>query len=62
MPPDPLRQRLTDPWNHTDLGLNLGGGVEFDAGTFRPVVGVRLELSVGESFVVFAALPFQLGN
>ena len=48
--------------SNTDLGLNLGGGVEIDAGSFRPVLGVRIEVRGGESFVVFGTLPFVLGN
>ena len=47
---------------NTELGLNLGGGVEFDAGTFRPLFGVRIELKGGAQFVVFASLPFRLGG
>ena len=44
------------------LGLNLGGGIEFDAGTWRPAVGARLEISGGEAWVLFASLPFELGG
>ena len=43
-----------------ELGLNLGGGVRFQAAGFRPLVGLRAELSGAEGFAIFAALPFQL--
>jgi hypothetical protein len=48
--------------SNTELGLNLGGGIEFDAGTFRPSVGLRVELSGGEGFVFFGTLPFAMGQ
>jgi hypothetical protein len=48
--------------SNTELGLNLGGGIEFDAGTLRPTVGLRVELSGGEGFVIFATLPFVVGE
>lgn len=48
--------------SETELGLNLGGGLRFAAGTLEPIVGARVELSGGEGFVVFASLPFNLGG
>lgn len=48
--------------SNTELGLNLGGGIKFDAGTLEPIVGGRVELSGGEGFVIFASLPFNLGQ
>jgi len=48
--------------SNTDLGLNVGGGIAFDAGTFRPSVAGRFRLGDGSGFVVFATLPFVLGN
>ena len=45
----------------TDLGLNLGGGVTFLTGEVRPSVGLKIELSGGEGFVIFGALGFPLG-
>ena len=47
---------------NTELGLNVGGGIEFDLGTFRPVAGGRFEISGGEGFVIFITLPFALNN
>lgn len=46
----------------TDFGLNLGGGIRFDIGSFRPVAGARVELGGGDAVVIFASLPFKLGN
>jgi hypothetical protein len=45
----------------TDLGLNLGGGVTFLTGPVRPSVGLKIELSGGQGFVIFGALGFPLG-
>lgn len=44
----------------TELGLNLGGGLKFNAGTLRPMVGVRFEIEGGEGFVLFGTIPFNL--
>lgn len=44
----------------TELGLNLGGGLKFNAGTLRPMVGVRLEVEGGDGFVIFGTIPFNL--
>lgn len=46
----------------TDVGLNVGGGITFDAGTFRPSLGGRFELGGGEGFVFFVTLPFELAS
>ena len=46
----------------TDLALNVGGGIAFDAGSFRPSVAGRFSLGDGSGFVVFATLPFVLDN
>lgn len=40
----------------TEIGLNLGGGITFDAGSVRPSVGARLELGGGEGVVIFGTL------
>lgn len=45
----------------TEVHLNLGGGIAFDAGTFRPKVGGRFILGDGTAFVLFATLPFRMG-
>lgn len=46
--------------DNTELGLNLGGGIKFNAGTFRPAVGVRFEIEGGEGAVIFGTIPFAL--
>jgi hypothetical protein len=49
-------------FSNTDVSLNLGGGIAFDAGSFRPRVGGRFVLGDGTEFVVFATLPFQVSG
>lgn len=46
----------------TDLALNLGGGIDFDLGSFRPKVGARFQIESGTGFILFATLPFAIGN
>ena len=46
----------------TELDFNLGGGAYFDLGSFRPNVGVKIEVNGGSGFVVFAHLPFVIGQ
>lgn len=46
----------------TAARLNLGAGLEFDAGTLRPTAGLRIELGDGDAFILFASLPFALGG
>lgn len=48
--------------SNTSLGLNLGGGVDFDLGNFRPTAGVRAQLEGGDGLVFFITLPFQTGG
>jgi hypothetical protein len=48
--------------SNTEVGLNLGGGVEFSAGRFRPTAGLRVEIEGGDAFVFFISLPFALGG
>ena len=43
----------------TSLGLNLGGGIDFDLGNFRPAAGIRAQLEGGDGLVFFVTLPFQ---
>ena len=49
-------------FSNTDVSLNLGGGIAFDAGSFRPRVGGRFVLGDGTEFVVFATLPFLVSG
>jgi len=46
---------------NTDVSLNLGGGIAFDAGRFRPKAGGRFVLGDGTSIVLFITLPFRVG-
>lgn len=48
--------------SETDVALNLGGGIAFDAGSFRPKVGGRFAFGDGTGFVVFATLPFDVSS
>lgn len=48
--------------SNTEIGLNVGGGIAFDLGSFRPLVGGRFEIDGGEGFVVFATLPFEVSG
>jgi len=45
----------------TEVSLNLGGGIAFDAGKFRPKAGGRFIIGDGTSFVLFITLPFRVG-
>lgn len=49
-------------YSNTAVRLDVGGGVEFDAGTLRPLAGLRLELGDGDALVFFASIPFALGG
>ena len=46
----------------TEVGLNLGGGIAFDAGNFRPNVAAKFEVSGGGALVVWVTLPFAVGG
>lgn len=48
--------------SNTEVGINLGGGIAFDAGSFRPSVAAKVDIGGYEGFVVFATLPFQVGG
>jgi opacity protein-like surface antigen len=48
--------------SNTELGFNLGGGVRFNVGGFRPSIGVRAEINGGEGVVLFATLPFDVAG
>lgn len=53
---------LGQDFSSTDVNLNLGGGIAFDAGSFRPKAGVRLVVGGGSAVVIFATLPFVVGG
>jgi opacity protein-like surface antigen len=46
----------------TDVGLNLGGGVNFVAGSLNPFAGAKFEIQNETGFVIFGGLGFALGN
>lgn len=51
-----------DDDSNTEIGLNIGGGIRLDTGAFSPILGARAELGGGEGAVLFATLPFRLGD
>lgn len=46
----------------TEVGFNLGGGIQFDLGSFRPRAGARFVLGGAETFSIFGFLPFAVGG
>lgn len=46
----------------TEVGLNVGGGIRFDAGKVRPTIGGKFVIGGRETFTIFATLPFKLGS
>ncbi|MEQ1855633.1 MAG: hypothetical protein ABL963_04130 [Longimicrobiales bacterium] len=49
-------------FSDTNVGINLGGGVNFSAGSVNPFAGAKVELEGGESFVIFGGLSFPIGG
>ena len=49
-------------YSDTQIGLNLGAGVKFDLGSFRPRVAARFSIGGWDTFSVYAFLPFRLAN
>jgi hypothetical protein len=49
-------------FSNTDVGLNLGGGVDFRAGSMTPFAGAKFELHDGNGFVIFGGLGFAVGG
>ena len=45
----------------TDVGLNLGGGVEFP-GTISPFAGAKFEIQDATGFVLFGGISFAIGG
>lgn len=45
----------------TEIGLNAGGGIKFGSSN-NLIAGIRVELSGGEGFVIFGAVPFPIGD
>jgi opacity protein-like surface antigen len=49
-------------YSNTDVGLNLGGGVNFQAGSLSPFAGAKFEIQDGTGFVIFGGLGFAVGG
>jgi opacity protein-like surface antigen len=49
-------------FSDTEVGLNVGAGVKFNAGTVSPRVTGRFNLFSSESFTLTAFVPFRVGN
>jgi hypothetical protein len=49
-------------FSNTDVGLNLGGGVQFNAGSLAPIAGAKFEIQDGTGFVIFGAIGFAIGG
>lgn len=49
-------------FSDTEVGLNLGAGVKFDAGSVTPRVTGRFNLFSSESFTLTFFLPFRVAN
>jgi hypothetical protein len=45
----------------SDIGLNLGGGVQFP-GTVRPFAGAKFAIQDNTAFVIFGGIGFALGG
>lgn len=46
----------------SDIGLNLGGGVNFNAGSLNPFAGAKFTMSDGTGFVIFGGVGFAVGG
>ena len=49
-------------FENTEVGLNIGGGVKFDAGSVSPRIMGRFDLFSKESFTLSFFVPFQVAN
>lgn len=49
-------------FSNTDVGLNLGGGVNFVAGSLTPFAGAKFEIQDGTGFVIFGGIGFPIGG
>jgi len=48
-------------FSNTDVGLNLGGGVQFP-GSLSPFAGAKFEIQDGTGFVIFGGISFPIGG
>ncbi len=49
-------------FSNTEIGLNLGGGVNFNAGNLNPFAGAKFEIQDGSGFVIFGGIGFAVGG
>ncbi len=48
--------------SNSDIGLNLSGGVNFNAGSLSPFAGAKVEKQDGTGFVIFGGIGFAIGG
>jgi hypothetical protein len=48
-------------FSNTDVGLNLGGGVQFPS-SLNPFAGAKFEIQDGTGFVIFGGIGFPVGG
>jgi hypothetical protein len=48
--------------SNTEVGLNLGGGVQFAAGSINPFAGAKFAIQDNTGFVIFGGLGFPIGG
>lgn len=51
-----------DDFSDTEIGLNVGGGLKFDAGELSPRVTGRFNLFSGETFTLTFFVPFRVSS
>jgi len=51
-----------DDASDTEIGLNIGGGIKFDAGDLSPRVTGRFNLFSSESFTLTFFVPFRVSD
>jgi len=47
--------------SNTEMGLNLGGGIQFRAESVEPFAGAKFEIGDADGFVVFGGVGFPIG-
>jgi len=47
--------------SNTEIGLNLGGGVQFRAESVEPFAGAKFEIGDADGFVIFGGVGFPIG-
>jgi hypothetical protein len=52
---------LESDGGNTDVAFNLGGGLKFVAGSFRPRIAARFAIG-NDNFTLFGFIPFQIAN